>query len=284
MANSRLHVDPLASPASPAVVHHVSIFEEDENSHEEASETLDASTNGAGSSKARGRILLFIVSFLYGTLNVSFRLVYAQPDPPSASVLSTVRGWIATACFAPFLYPKLRHHRNDYEDQRGRTATDEEVPESHHHRRYLALVALELALLNFGAQALVNVGLLWIASARASFLTETSVVITPVVSRLAGHPVKITVWLSCAVAMTGLVILSDNDGRWGQFGSGDLLTLLGALCWSLYVFRLSSVSKYYDEVYLQSLKTALLALLYSTWFLVARMQSDGPLWAGSANL
>jgi len=88
--------------------------------------------------------------------------------------------------------------------------------------------------------------------------------------------------VACAVAMGGLVVLSDSDGEGvGHFGVGDLLTLTGALCWSLYIFRLSSCGASYDEVYMQAAKTFFLACLYTAWFVVASVESDVPLWAGA---
>ena len=219
-----------------------------------------------------GRLLLLFVAFLYGTLNVTLRLVYSLDDPPQPSALSSARGWLAVACFTPFLAAKKRPSHNQESLQRT------SLP-----KRPLWIVSLELAVWNFGAQALVNVGLLWIASARASFLTETSVVITPLVSALAGHRVKWTVLGACGVAMAGLVVLSDDDqGNLFQFGLGDTLTLCGALCWSMYICRLSDCSMY-DEVNMQALKTLFLAGLYSLWFLVAYARSEDSLWAGYTN-
>jgi drug/metabolite transporter (DMT)-like permease len=152
-------------------------------------------------------------------------------------------------------------------------------------------IACELALWNFGAQGLVNVGLLWTESARASFLTQTSVVMTPVVSALAGHSVRRTVWVACACAMGGLVLLSTGgsksrgDGpRVGAgFGFGDILCLLGALCWSMYIFRLSAVGGVFDEVQMQAAKTVNLAILYTSWFFFASLRSDTSLWLGWKN-
>lgn len=105
---------------------------------------------------------------------------------------------------------------------------------------------------------------------------------TPVLSRIAGHAVHVAVWIACVIALTGLFILSDNDG-FGNFGGGDILCLMGALSWSMYIFRLSSCQAY-DEVQLQALKTVLLAMLYTVWFVAAAIQSDVPLWLGYTNL
>ena len=53
-----------------------------------------------------GYMLLVFVAILFGTLNVSLRGVYASTHPPSASALSTVRGWLAVLCFLPLLRRK----------------------------------------------------------------------------------------------------------------------------------------------------------------------------------
>lgn len=216
--------------------------------------------------KLFGRLLLVLVAILYGTLNVSLRLVYALPNPPSASVLSCARGWLGALCFLPLLkvHNKRQHNSTQAEP------------------RPMWKVALELAVWNFGAQGLVNFGLLSVESARAAFLTQTSVVMTPIVSRIAGHAVHANAWIACAIALGGLFILSDNNG-FGHFGVGDLLCLTGALSWSMYIFRLSSCQAY-DEVQLQAIKTVLLAVLYTIWFVAASIQSDVPLWLGYTNL
>ena len=56
------------------------------------------STNG-DDDVLRGRSLLCLVALLYGTLNVSLRLVYQLPAPPTAAALSATRGILASLCF-----------------------------------------------------------------------------------------------------------------------------------------------------------------------------------------
>jgi drug/metabolite transporter (DMT)-like permease len=159
---------------------------------------------------------------------------------------------------------------------------------------HLWWIALELAGWNFGAQGLVALGLVSTKSARASFLTQTSVVMTPVVSAVAGKTVAPTVWIACVIAFLGLMFLSDasssssssleeggeddrdsihnNKGGVGtDISIGDLIVLSGSMCWSLYIFRLSSVGDRYDEIELQAAKTFLLALLYSGWLSASMM-------------
>jgi len=295
---------------SKGYYHSISITaasEDDSDDHDEGGEDFD-DRPPTTSSLLVGRLLLFGVAFLYGTLNVTLRLVYALPEPPSASVLSTVRGWLAAACFLPFLWVQQRSER--VEKQRGRQLERSEEGGAQRAAAAAApapapalslwIAAAELAGWNFGAQALVNVGLLWISSsARASFLTETSVVITPIIAAAAGHRPKPTVWVACAVAMVGLLALSHNDSKGGDqnsgsdassssspifFGIGDLFVLGGAVCWSMYIYRLSRVGGSYDEVRMQAVKTLLLACFYTSWFaasMLVREETDGPsLWVG----
>jgi hypothetical protein len=124
-----------------------------------------------------------------------------------------------------------------------------------------------LAVWNFGAQGLLSTGI-----ARASFLTQTSVVLTPS-SLFAGQQDKIIVWFGCAVALGGLTLLSGGGGGIGSGISGGLSLALslsmgdigGALCWSFYLFRLSAIGNRFDEINLQACKTTILAVLYSAW-------------------
>ena len=231
------------------------------------SEESSAPTENAGSS-LHGRLLLVLVALLYGSLNVSLRLVYELPGSPSASALSTARGWLATACFIPFL---ARQKPND--TQSIVTSTDS-----------LWKVATQLALLNFGAQGFFNLGLLTTESARAAFLAQTSVVMTPILSAVYGQRPHYQIWIGCTLALIGLLLLSNNgNGAVLSFGAGDIFCLAGALCWSGYIFRLSAIGNSFNEVMLQGAKTFVLALCYTMWFVFASLRSEVGLWLGWAS-
>ena len=227
-------------------------------------------------SATSARILLLVVALLYATLTVSLRLVYALPDPPEPSALSATRGWLATACFVPLLYAKEKSNNGD-------DATEEMTPESPLKEYWFA--EAELAVWNFGAQGLLNLGLLSVASARASFLTQLSVVLTPMVSLIAGQAIAPTVWVACVIALAGLTLLSGGISGilGGGLAVGDLFVLGGALSWSLYLFRLSKIGGNFDEVKLQAGKTAILGALYSTWWLISTTVTGENLWLGWRN-
>jgi drug/metabolite transporter (DMT)-like permease len=261
----------------------------------------------------REHLLLLLVAILYGTLNVSLRAVYDLPDPPSASALSTVRGWLAVLCFAPLLWHQNKQQQSQpplavpaapldstHTDGRSNMATDVTTQQSQQQQQQqqqqpdLWKVAAELAVWNFGAQALVNVGLMYVLAARAAFFTQLSVVMTPVLSAMAGHNVHANVWWACGIAFGGLILLSekvsndndsDNDSDNGNtfdmtLSLGDILCLCGALSWSTYLFRVSAVGNAYDEVILQAVKNVVLASLYTIWFLLELLITGERQWVG----
>jgi drug/metabolite transporter (DMT)-like permease len=243
----------------------------------------------------KGRFLLFLVALLYGTLNVSLRLVYALPDPPSAAALSVTRGWLATACFVPLLAKK-----NIFKSQKNNSLTAASTSDeassatlgSSSTTSALWMAALELAIYNLGAQGLLTVGLLSTGSARAAFLTQTSVVITPLISLVAGQAIAKQVWFGSVVALVGgLVLLSGGSAAAGAasglfaFGKGDLLVMGAAFCWSLYMFRLSKIGNRHDEIQLQARKTLVVAVFYSLWLLGSFFTfGSAALWLGWNNV
>jgi drug/metabolite transporter (DMT)-like permease len=223
----------------------------------------DGSTNII--TKSRG--LLLLVAVLYGTLNVALRGVFQQPGPPNASTLSAVRGWLASVAFIPLLLLQ----KKDGSTLAGSADKNEQSASS------IFWPALELAIYNFGAQGLLNVGLLSVESARASFLTQLSVLITPIISYILDKQVvSKETWLGCGVAVVGVFLLSGVglSSNGSGIATGDLFVVGGALSWSLYLFRLSKLSNLgLDEFNLQAWKTFLLAILYSIWMVVSFVSS-----------
>uniref|UniRef100_A0A7S2H8G2 EamA domain-containing protein n=1 Tax=Helicotheca tamesis TaxID=374047 RepID=A0A7S2H8G2_9STRA len=261
------------------------------SSLQQSSSTYSENDNNGvkNNSSFKGRALLVFVSVLYATLTIALRALYNLPNPPSASALSASRGWIASFSFIPFLLSSSAKNKSNDSDKDKTTAAIETPPPKN-----VWITAFELALYNLGAQGLINIGLLKISSsARASFLTQTSVILTPLLSIFFGDVVKSTVWSGCIAALVGLLLLSSSGGGAAadvvastSFGEGDIFVLSGALCWSIYLYRTSKVGSKYNEVQLQSIKTFLLAILYTIWFLFASFSGGSyiNLWMGWKNI
>lgn len=252
------------------------------------------------SKTVQGRLILLFVAFLYGTLNVTLRGVYATDGPPAASVLSLVRQLLSVATFIPIMIASEKNSKSSTDKESSSKVEEEGV-------RPMWMSALELALWNFGAQGFCTAGLLYSSAARASFLTQTSVVMTPLISALAGEKIKSQVWGGCGIALGGLYLISTAavtgdvvDGSTvvdsAMSNQGDILVLLGALSWSTYIFRTSKLANSYKELDLQFTKSAMLAVMYGGWFVttaVSALSSAGtsffqagwiealtPLWSG----
>ncbi len=233
-----------------------------------AQEGPESPTSSASINK--GRLLLAMVALLYGTLNVSLRFVYEVPDvPPTAAALSATRGWLAFLCFLPpLILDRLKK----------KPEASSLVETGNENNALLFRSGLELATWGFLAQGLLNVGLVSTGSARASFLTQASVLFTPLISTLIGkQSVAKNVWLACLVALVGLVVLTMGAGGSAAAGvssafavslsKGDLFVLGGALSWSMYLFRVNTLGPKHPDLVLQGVKTGLMAVLYSIWWI-----------------
>ena len=244
-----------------------------------ASEMKDKLQKKAGNFE--GRALLLLAALCLGTLNTTIRMVYAIPVngmPINPWVMSVIRSWMATVCFAPLWWASTRKQKQQQLSLESPTA--ENTSSSSHPPIWKA--ALELTVWNFSSRALWNLGLVTTPSARASFLIQLSVVMTPLISVLAGKAVPSTILLASTLALSGLSLVSGlSVSLWNNLfgnkmattaaaasalGGGDILILIGTLCWSLYMFRLSQVGNRYEGIKLQGLKTILLSTMYSVWY------------------
>mmetsp|Transcript_23354 Transcript_23354/g.55019 ORF Transcript_23354/g.55019 Transcript_23354/m.55019 type:complete len:361 (+) Transcript_23354:234-1316(+) len=81
----------------------------------DASSPLSPSSRSRSRSRSRswlwGRLVLVVLAVVYGSLNVSMRMVFARPDPPTPSIASTIQGWFAVLGFCPLLWWEQRRRR-----------------------------------------------------------------------------------------------------------------------------------------------------------------------------
>ena len=216
-----------------------------------------------------GRGLLIFVAAAYGSLSVAFKYVYGMPGPPSAGVIGAVRGVFAALCFVPMI---LRENR----DAQERAKADPEralARKSDGSSGAFWRAAGELALWNLVAQGACNVALLFTDATRVSFLTQASIAFTPVLVSLSGDRVGAVTWAGCALAIAGVVLLGLDGGdvvagaaASAGLNLGDIIALVGAASYSLYIFRIGAFAKKGLPGNLtQAWKTVILSLLYLGW-------------------
>lgn len=231
---------------------------------------VDAAEAGAG------RLLLVLVAAMFASMTVAIRFVFVQDAPPSASVLSAIRGLMAALCFTPLLV--------------SRAASLKQAPPG-----FWRAVG-ELAFLNVGFQSLLNAAVLYTDATRAGFLFQGCVVFTPLLCVLSGRPVTLTTWLAAGAAALGVALLALDGGAAaaaaaGGISVGDALALGAALGYSLFILRLSEYgARGLSTDMTQACKCVVMAGMYALWVLVdcSRTGLSTPiealrsLWPGAA--
>jgi len=240
-----------------------------------------------------GRGLLIFVAAAYGSLSVAFKYVYGMPGPPSAGVIGAGRGVFAALCFVPMI---MRENRDAQE--RAKTDPENALAKSRDGSSgAFWRAAGELALWNLVAQGACNVALLFTDATRVSFLTQASIAFTPVLVSLSGDRVGAVTWAGCALAIAGVVMLGLDGGdvvagaaASAGLNLGDVIALVGAASYSLYIFRIGAFAKKGLPGNLtQAWKTVILSLLYLGWAAadvfayVANPASVAAPWAGWRN-
>lgn len=197
----------------------------------------------------------------YGSLTVALRFLFLSDGPPLPSALSFVRSILVAACFIPVFARGKKARREDAE-----TSTSKDFWRA----------AFELAVWNFMSQGFQNAGCAFTDAGRASFLTQTAIVFTPLISAARGDampPLTIPAVLS---AFAGVVLLAcggqsaSGGGVSFALNLGDIFCLLGSACYSLYIVRTADYGrKMLQMTGIQAYKSLWLVLLYFGWALFA---------------
>lgn len=256
---------------------------------EEGSSISEGETANTNSARKflQASLALLLVSFLFATLNVSLRHLYTMSPAATPPQVNATRGFFTVLFFLPLLM--ARKGKQDAATTIITGTTTESTS------RPLWMAAGELALWNFGGQVFVNVGLLTTPSARASFLGQTIIVLVPLICVMTGgrDVLKKTELLGCLCSMIGVVLLSTTCPDAGDATAspfhlhiGDVCVLASAICFACYLIRVSDLASHYDEVFLQGTKNAIMALLYSLWFVESVLANSEdsllPQWAKSS--
>jgi drug/metabolite transporter (DMT)-like permease len=108
---------------------------------------------------------------------------------------------------------------------------------------------------------LQTVGLQYTSSATSAFITYMLVVFVPVLAlvllRRRPHPVTLA---GIAVAVVGLVLLTDPGGEGAGFGRGELLTLGCAVAFAAHVVILGETARRHDPVRLAAIQVAVVGV------------------------
>lgn len=204
---------------------------------------------------------LVFIAFLYGSMDVGFKKLFLLPEPPTAVSTCLVKTALGTLFFVPVM---------------ARAATAAESQEQ------AWPAALSLAILNVTSGAAIYAGIARTDAARAAFLLQTSVVITPIIEQVALRKAQPRViWLGATIALFGVALLSSSDqvrrtGAKSSALAGDALVVLGAVLWGYYLVLTGALPPSLSAGRVQALKYVYSLGLYAAWALA----SQGPIFAG----
>ena len=125
----------------------------------------------------------------------------------------------------------------------------------------MLLHSLLLGLFLFMGYALQTMGLLYTTTSNTGFITGLSVVIVPFLSLvLLKHAISRYTWISAAVAVAGLYLLTFTGGGL-SLNTGDGLVLLCAVCFALQVAYTGVYAPRYPALPLATLQLAFVGVL-----------------------
>ena len=137
------------------------------------------------------------------------------------------------------------------------------------------ILGFSLALLNFSGSSFQQVGIESVSSSESAFLTGFYIVFTPVLQSIFpalsskhGKP-KWNTWIAVATSMLGLFIISGSSLSGIKLGHGEMLTLVSAFWWTLFIILTDIATDIVDSIDLTLVNltvTALISFLASLMF------------------
>ena len=126
----------------------------------------------------------------------------------------------------------------------------------------------------FVAQGLQQVGLLYTEPGKAGFITAMYIVLVPVLGLFLGRRCGLSVWLSVALAVAGLYLLSCVGVS--RINIGDILILGAAAAFAVQILLIDNLAQQMDGVRLNCIQFLVVTVLSA----LAAAFTESPTWDG----
>ena len=107
---------------------------------------------------------------------------------------------------------------------------------------------------------LQQLGLVTISVSKSGFITALYIAFVPIIGIFIGKKLLVRVYISCAVALTGFMLLSGQEG-FGQFSIGDIYTLLSAIFFAVQIWVVSAFVNKDNDIILSVLTLGIAGLV-----------------------
>lgn len=111
----------------------------------------------------------------------------------------------------------------------------------------------------FAAQGLQQTGLLYTEPGKAGFITAMYIVLVPVLGLFLGRKCGLRIWVSVALAVGGLYLLSCVGVT--KINLGDILILISALCFAVQIVLIDSLAQQLDGLRLNCVQFLVVTVL-----------------------
>ena len=111
----------------------------------------------------------------------------------------------------------------------------------------------------FAAQGLQQTGLLYTEPGKAGFITAMYIVLVPVLGLFLGRKCGLRIWVSVALAVGGLYLLSCVGVT--SVNLGDILILISALCFAVQIVLIDSLAQQLDGLRLNCVQFIVVTVL-----------------------
>ena len=169
----------------------------------------------------KGIALLALTAFIWGTSFVAQSIGMRSIGP---FTYSAVRSLLAVAVLLPFSLFALARAKRDPVNAGKATAAVK--------KSWKCGVFTGLAV--FAGTNLQQFAFLYTTAGKIAFITALYMVLVPLFGVLLGRRVRFMLWVSVAIALAGLWLLSVTDG-FGRLNLGDLLTLAAAAAYAVHI-------------------------------------------------
>lgn len=132
-------------------------------------------------------------------------------------------------------------------------------PSPEHCLRQTLKYGAVAGLVLFAGASFQQAGLVYTTAGNAGFITGLYIILVPVLGIFMHEHTSINTWIGGILAVIGLYLLSFQD--LSQVNIGDILELVGALCWAVHVLLIAKLAPKIDNLRLAISQFLFCALL-----------------------
>lgn len=198
----------------------------------------------------RGSIMLFTTAFIWGSAFVAQKAGMEYIGPFTYNGLRCLIGALVLVPLI-LIINALQKKRNleEVSATRFSEATQAAVKSD---RKTLLTGGLACGTALFIGSSLQQIGLVYSTAGKAGFITALYIVLVPILGLFLGRKVRRILWLSVALATTGLYLLCIKEDF--SIGKGDLLVIACALAFAVHILIIDHFSPKTDGIKLSCLQ------------------------------